>query len=846
MQFAILTLNLTEAYDAVTFDVLYQHQILAELYGKENVSLFASQTNQAVCGELDVGHSEDFQKWCASTPNGTVIFHYCDSRNSYDEILRSLPQRTIVRWHNNTPPWFNLDSQGQAIHAQLGYENLVDYINAPNVDFWVNSEFTAKQLRALGCEPSRVSVVFPGSRYLNNAQTPPPNRPESPPGFDLLFVGRVVPHKGHLNAIATANLLSLMSDEPVRLHIVGKRDAGMAAFHTRIEKQAASSSADIIFHGQISSEQLQTLYSTAHAFLCLSEHEGFGLPVFEAVRSGLPVVLWATSAFAELMEGHPFAFAHFDAGIMAAAVQSLKNSQNRDLVLSKQAAIASRYTPEIIELQLRSAINRLPTAPATSVHSSFSTMGLVDDDEIRSSLSRHYDEVSLNSFAHQPRIEHDSGNNLVSHYDLIQYRAYFDRARHARFAPLKSQAERQAFLAPDEFSFRDGKLTESSVNWHQGGYDGCLLWGPYFELPPGTYVASFHIEVLGNGLKGAVRLDVNGTKGVLIERSFAVREITDLASFELEFRVDGENDWLEFRVSAIEKFYGSIKFAGVTLVNKINQQEKPIPDQQVDIRFYRPEPNSSFRHIVDNDSIRWKTPVEFSDVLYRAPLHLPEGKYVLDVQVLCEGDGQSELTCRARSGGVTLSERRLNCTELSRFQPIRMDIDLKSPQVLTLELSMQGSAETEIRFAGVVLQSSDVSNRGPHVSKYLPSSLLTFRARSAAKRKQYAAAASLYAGVLQRTRGTPNLWTQYAHALKEAGRLSQAEAAYHRALDLSSENNELKLHLAHLYMRTARHAKARYFFSQILSHEEFSAEAETALAELNQFSLDLDTIGKSA
>jgi glycosyltransferase involved in cell wall biosynthesis len=61
--------------------------------------------------------------------------------------------------------------------------------------------------------------------------------------------------------------------------------------------------ADVVFAGGVSHAALVAYYQAASAFVCLSEHEGFCVPLVEAMRFGLPVIGYDSSAVAETLDG---------------------------------------------------------------------------------------------------------------------------------------------------------------------------------------------------------------------------------------------------------------------------------------------------------------------------------------------------------------------------------------------------------------------------------------------------------------------------------------------------------------------------------------------------------------
>ena len=106
----------------------------------------------------------------------------------------------------------------------------------------------------------------------------------------LLFVGTVEPRK-NLRRLAEA---IEMLDEPLPLVVAGAEGWGDVA---------ADISGDVRFLGFVRGDDLWPLYAGAHVFCYPSVHEGYGLPVLEAMAQGTPVVTSSDTATEEAADG---------------------------------------------------------------------------------------------------------------------------------------------------------------------------------------------------------------------------------------------------------------------------------------------------------------------------------------------------------------------------------------------------------------------------------------------------------------------------------------------------------------------------------------------------------------
>ena len=82
----------------------------------------------------------------------------------------------------------------------------------------------------------------------------------------------------------------------------------------------------VVFLGYVSDTQLANLYRTCYLFVFPSLHEGFGLPVLEAMNCGAPVIASNLTSLPELIGNHNFLFDPYDAKDISSLIyKSLTN-----------------------------------------------------------------------------------------------------------------------------------------------------------------------------------------------------------------------------------------------------------------------------------------------------------------------------------------------------------------------------------------------------------------------------------------------------------------------------------------------------------------------------------------
>jgi len=115
------------------------------------------------------------------------------------------------------------------------------------------------------------------------------------PGTYLLTVGRLEPRKNHAGLLRA---YSKLSRPRPKLAIVGQRDFGYLEVFRLIE--ALDLKDEVIVFENIEDSLLPALYRHALAFVYPTWAEGFGIPVLEAMASGVPVLTSATTAIPEV------------------------------------------------------------------------------------------------------------------------------------------------------------------------------------------------------------------------------------------------------------------------------------------------------------------------------------------------------------------------------------------------------------------------------------------------------------------------------------------------------------------------------------------------------------------
>lgn len=181
-----------------------------------------------------------------------------------------------------------------------------------------------------------------------------------------LFVGRIAPNKAQHDIIRAFSAYLTGWDANATLTLVGSVSSQTYADSlTRLIKELDLAKS-VKMTGGISTESLEAEYRSATTFVCLSEHEGFGFPVIEAMRHGLPVVAFSSTAITETVGNAGVLVENKDPLWVAAAVAMIENNQKlRNELLVRSVKNAELYSLENSREQNLVALRQLIPPLAT-------------------------------------------------------------------------------------------------------------------------------------------------------------------------------------------------------------------------------------------------------------------------------------------------------------------------------------------------------------------------------------------------------------------------------------------------------------------------------------------------
>jgi glycosyltransferase involved in cell wall biosynthesis len=283
--------------DAITNAALELRDLLRRSVPSE---VFARHISPELAGEvLPLTGFDD------RSPRGVIVYHASIGEPNVSAFLLSRREPVVLVYHNITParffePW----DEEYAELLELGRSELLDL--RPRVALAIAaSRFNADELVDLGydevrvippvIDPMRLHGVDPDPLTLNHLDsivTAP----------YALSIGQILPHKRVDLLVQSMHVAATYLGVPLLLMLVG---------HLRFEPYASAIRQQIRelnmwrvhIVGSVSDAELVAMLQRASAFVAVSEHEGFCVPLLEAMSFDLPIIARANAAIPETLGG---------------------------------------------------------------------------------------------------------------------------------------------------------------------------------------------------------------------------------------------------------------------------------------------------------------------------------------------------------------------------------------------------------------------------------------------------------------------------------------------------------------------------------------------------------------
>ncbi|MFC1498777.1 glycosyltransferase [Verrucomicrobiota bacterium] len=275
-----------------------------------------------------------------------------------NKFFMSLECKKVILYHNITPSSYFKYINKKTLHdLEIGSAQLKMLVNAADINM-ADSKFNADELEKLGYQNVKVLPLILDFKKLCSEPDPATMKRWKDGKVNILFVGRCVPNKKIEDVLSAFSYFNKFIEPNSRFIHIGSH-AGTEKYFNLLTAQVKNIE-NIYFAPSVSQPQLNAFYKCADIFLCMSEHEGFCIPVIESMYHNVPVMAYAAAAVPETMDGAGILFHEKKFDMIAEMMGKLtKDIAFKNAVLKKQQERINRFKQRDLETELKQHLKPL-------------------------------------------------------------------------------------------------------------------------------------------------------------------------------------------------------------------------------------------------------------------------------------------------------------------------------------------------------------------------------------------------------------------------------------------------------------------------------------------------------
>jgi glycosyltransferase involved in cell wall biosynthesis len=287
------------------------------------------------------------------TERDFVVLHLSIG-SDVNDLFTGLPGRKVIRYHNITPAtYFETLQPRTAALLRRGRAQMRRLAGVAELNLAV-SRYNADELKAAGYDNVLVHPIVVDFADFEQPSNRKIEETYGGGGANVLFVGRCAPNKSLEDLVRVFGCFQKHVQPASRLIHVGSYQ-GMEAYHGMVRILARNLGLqDVHFMGSVTQRDFVSFYRVADLFLCLSEHEGFCLPLLESMHFDVPVLAYDAAAVSETLDGSGILVSEKNAEPIAEMMgEMLRNRDLREAVIRGQRDRLDRYRSRDLPKELR-------------------------------------------------------------------------------------------------------------------------------------------------------------------------------------------------------------------------------------------------------------------------------------------------------------------------------------------------------------------------------------------------------------------------------------------------------------------------------------------------------------
>ncbi|MBM9499836.1 glycosyltransferase family 4 protein [Leptospira sp. 201903071] len=229
-----------------------------------------------------------------------ILFYHHSIHSGVFDFLRSFRSPRILIYHNVTPHhFFESYDLKMSYLLKKGREELKEMKDRFDLVFAV-SKFNQAELEELGFQNVGIlPITYQLSQSVSKTEK------VATPIKKILFVGRITPNKRQDDLIRLAHAYKTLYSDQFQFYLAGFSSRELFLYREELERMLDfyDLRKNVLITGFLSDNELNHLYREADVFVSMSEHEGFCVPLIEAMVHKIPILAYAGGAVPETLNG---------------------------------------------------------------------------------------------------------------------------------------------------------------------------------------------------------------------------------------------------------------------------------------------------------------------------------------------------------------------------------------------------------------------------------------------------------------------------------------------------------------------------------------------------------------
>lgn len=287
-------------------------------------------------------------KFCSELSSDDIVIYHKAIGSHFSDEIKEYKCKRIMIYHNMTPKDFFIPyNKKTALSLENGIQQLedlkgyVDYILA-------DSEYNKLELEKMKfqCKIDVQPLIIDFEEYNARPNEEVINKFSG--STNIIFTGRIAPNKKQEDIIKVFYYYKNYVDKNAKLFLVGSY-SGTEKYYAKLKGFVKKLKLkDVYFTGHIPFDEILAYYKIADVFLCMSEHEGFCVPLLESMHFDIPIVTFNSSAIPYTLGDSGVLLDSKDYIQYSEAIRKIiENNEYREEIIEKQRSNLKRFKKSV-------------------------------------------------------------------------------------------------------------------------------------------------------------------------------------------------------------------------------------------------------------------------------------------------------------------------------------------------------------------------------------------------------------------------------------------------------------------------------------------------------------------